>query len=76
MVPKADIVSHSQYPWKVILRKRRVACTKKGCYVEVGVTASRFFVGGLISHLWKILKSVVSWFISFSFHRSVFLCLS
>jgi hypothetical protein len=36
--------------------KARVACTEKGCYMEVKVTVSHFFIGGLISHLWKILE--------------------
>jgi hypothetical protein len=35
MVPGEDIVSHSQYPWRVIPVKMRVSCTEKGCYVEV-----------------------------------------
>jgi len=48
-------------------------CNEKGCYVEVGVIASHFFVGGLISHLQKILKSIVAWLITFTFIRNVFL---
>jgi hypothetical protein len=52
--------------------KERVTCTEKGCYVEVGIT-THFFIGGLISHLQKILDISISWLIAFSFHRSVFL---
>jgi hypothetical protein len=58
MVPRVDIISHFQYPWRVIPQVR-VTCTEKGCYVEVGVTASHIFTDGLISHLRKILSPIV-----------------
>jgi hypothetical protein len=45
--------------------KERVAFTKKRYYVEVGVTASHFFVDDLISHIWKILEPTIVWLIFF-----------
>jgi hypothetical protein len=47
--------------------KARVAYTEKGCYMEVGVTASHFFIGRLISHLQKILYILFAWLVSYIF---------
>jgi hypothetical protein len=47
--------------------KERVSCIDKGCYVEVGVTASHFFTGGLISRLWNILYLLFAWLVSYRF---------